>query len=300
MSDREFDIVVFGATGFVGRRTARHLARHASPDVRIGLAGRSAQRLADVRRELGHSAAGWGLVSADSADVDSLRELARRSVVVVSTVGPYAEHGLALVGACAAEGTHYADLTGEVFFVRDAIDCFDAAARESGARIVHSCGADAVPSDLGVFVTAAAAREADDGELTQVDAYWRVLRGGASGGTLASMAGDVRARKADRDKARLGGDPYALSPDRDAEPEPRGVREPFAARQARSLPGWEAPYLLSGYNGQVVRRSNALSGWAYGRGLRYHEAIALGAGPAAPRCVRRKTMSIHCHVVTAA
>ncbi|GAB79353.1 Uncharacterized conserved protein [Austwickia chelonae] len=279
MHEREYDIVLFGATGYVGRLIARHLLHHAPGDLRIALAGRSLNRLEAVRRWLGGEAVSWPALRADSEDIPSLQEIARRTQVVISTVGPYHGRGLALVGACATAGTHYTDLTGEVLFVRDSIDCFDRAARNSGARIVHSCGADAVPSDLAVLTTALAAHQAGDGHLAQVDAYWRDLRGGASGGTLASLAEDIRARQTDRDKARLAADPYALSPARDDEPEPRTVRNRLHVGRARSIPHWETPYLLSAFNAQIVRRSNALTDWSYGRTLRYHEALTTGRSP---------------------
>ncbi|WP_116115766.1 saccharopine dehydrogenase family protein [Austwickia chelonae] len=279
MREREYDIVLFGATGYVGRLIARHLLQNAPGDLRIALAGRSLNRIEAVRRWLGGEATTWPALRADSEDLSSLKELAQRTQVVISTVGPYRGQGLGLVGACATAGTHYTDLTGEVLFVRDSIDCFDQAARNSGARIVHSCGADAVPSDLAVLTTALAVDQAGDGRLAQVDAYWRDLRGGASGGTLASLAEDIRVRKEDRAKARLAADPYALSPSREDEPEPRTVRSRMHVGRARSIPHWETPYLLSGFNAQIVRRSNALTDWSYGRTFRYHEALTTGRSP---------------------
>src|SRR5581483_7076756 len=156
--DRELDIVVFGATGFAGRLVAGYLAGHAPGGVGIGLAGRSGQRLADVRAGLGAAGSAWPLLTADSADPVSVTALARAARVVVTTVGPYRDNGLALVEACAAAGTHYADLAGEVLFIRDSIDrCHDLAAG-TGARIVHGCGFDSIPSDLGVLLLHDAAR----------------------------------------------------------------------------------------------------------------------------------------------
>ncbi|MBW3085194.1 putative trans-acting enoyl reductase [Austwickia sp. TVS 96-490-7B] len=282
MSTREIDIVLFGATGFVGRLTARHLAAHAPRTITVALAGRSRDKLTAVRRELGDTAQDWPLLEVDSTRHDTLDEMARRATVVVTTVGPYAEHGLPLVAACAAAGTHYVDLTGEVFFVRDSIDRYDAAAHDSGARIIHSCGADALPSDLAVLLTALAAREAGDGDLSVTQGYWRHVRGGASGGTLASLEHDIRIRRSDPAQARLGDDPYALSPDRAAEPAYDPSHSHSGVGRSRDLPGWEAPYLLSPYNGQVVRRSNALTDWSYGRGLRYQEGLYLEKSLLAP------------------
>ena len=159
-AQRDLDIVVFGATGFVGRLIAAHLARHAPQEVRVALAGRSQERLEEVRAGLPPRAADWPLLLADSADLPSLRALAERTRVVLTTVGPYARHGLPLVRACAEAGTDYVDLTGESLFARTSADEYHEVAQGSGARIVHSCGFDSVPSDLGTLLTATAAREA--------------------------------------------------------------------------------------------------------------------------------------------
>ena len=156
--DRDLDVVVFGATGFVGRLVAGYLAGHAPGGIRIGLAGRSERRLADIRAGLDGAASVWPLLLADSADPVSVAALAGAARVVVSTVGPYHAQGLGLVEACAAAGTHYADLTGEVLFIRDSIDRCHEVAAGTGARIVHCCGFDSVPSDLGALLLHHAAR----------------------------------------------------------------------------------------------------------------------------------------------
>jgi len=152
--ERTHDIVLFGATGFVGRLTAGHLARNAPDGARIALAGRSLERLEKVRSGLDSKAADWPLLVVDASDEAQVAELAAATRVVATTVGPYAKYGMPLVAACAAAGTHYCDLTGEVLFVRDAIDAYQDEAAASGARIVNSCGFDSIPSDLGVWVTA--------------------------------------------------------------------------------------------------------------------------------------------------
>ncbi len=149
---RDHDLVVFGASGFVGRLTAEYLARAAPEGVRIALGGRSRAKLESTRAELGERAARWPIIVADSGDEAAMAELAGCTRVVATTVGPYLRHGLPLVAACAAAGTHYADLTGEVLFMRRSIDDYDAAAQASGARIVHTCGFDSIPSDLGVHM----------------------------------------------------------------------------------------------------------------------------------------------------
>src|SRR5690606_20558697 len=146
-AQREFDIVLYGATGFVGKLTARYLAS-AGVGARIALAGRSEQKLAAVRESLGEAAASWPLLTADADQPATLDELASRTQVVVTTVGPYTNYGMPLVAACAVAGTDYADLTGETMFIRRAIDLYHKQAADNGARIVHSCGFDSIPSDI--------------------------------------------------------------------------------------------------------------------------------------------------------
>jgi len=151
---RTYDIVVYGASGFVGKLLAGYLAEHAPPGTRIALAGRSRARCAEVRDGLPEAARDWDVLEADAGDPPALDAIAGQTRVVATTVGPYARYGMPVVEACARAGTHYADLTGEVLFVRDAIDRVDALARETGARIVHACGYDSIPSDLATMLLA--------------------------------------------------------------------------------------------------------------------------------------------------
>ena len=275
-------MVVFGATGFAGRLVAGYLAGRAPGGVRIGLAGRSQQRLAEVRAGLGAAASAWPLLVADSADPVSLAAMARVARVVVTTVGPYRARGLALVQACAEAGTHYADLTGEVLFIRDSINRYHDIAASTGARIVHCCGFDSVPSDLGVLMLHQAARADGTGDLLDTTLVVTALRGGISGGTLASMTGQLDEMRASAERRRLVADPYALSPDRAAEPSLGDERDLDRARYDGELRTWTGPWLMAGINTRVVRRSNALQGWSYGRRFRYREVTGFGVGPAAP------------------
>ncbi len=289
---RELDLVVFGATGFVGRLVAEHLAHHAPADLTIGLAGRDRSRLEAARAKLPSAASDWPLLVADATDEAAMTDLAARTRVVVTTVGPYARFGTALVAACAAAGTHYCDLTGEVLFVRDVIDAHHETARETGARIVTSCGFDSVPSDLGVLLTAEQAAADGQGELVEATLHVRSARGGLSGGTIDSMRQQIREMTADAGRRRLALDPYALSPDReleaDRDPGPGRTTAPAPA-PARRPPGlpitrdaatgrWSAPFLMGPFNTRIVRRSNALTGWSYGHGLRYSEVHDTGRG----------------------
>jgi short subunit dehydrogenase-like uncharacterized protein len=280
-AERELEVVVYGATGFVGRLTAAYLARHAPEGARIGLAGRSPERLAEVRDSLGERAASWPLVVADSGDAAALAELAGRTRAVATTVGPYRRYGSALVGACAAAGTHYADLAGEVLFMRDTIDRLHDRAAGTGARIVHSCGFDSIPSDLGVLALHEAAAADGAGELEDTTFVLARTRGGFSGGTLASLKDQLDEIRGDRALARIVHDPYSLSPDRAGEPELGPQRELRGVERHEEL-GWLAPFVMAAINTRVVRRSNALLGWAYGRRFRYREVMAMPGGPLAP------------------
>jgi short subunit dehydrogenase-like uncharacterized protein len=272
-NDRELDVVLYGATGFVGKLTAEHLARAAGPDVRIGLGGRSREKLERVRDSLGAAASDWPLVVADSGDANALAELAARTKAVATTVGPYRKYGLKLVDACASAGTHYADLTGEHLFMRDTIRQFDAPAKASGARIVHNCGFDSIPSDLGVLLLHEAA-----GELTDTTLVVGRIRGGLSGGTIDSMRGTVDEVRSNRSLLKVLMDPYALSPDRSAEPDLGDEKDLAGAQHDPELGGWLGPFVMARINTRVVRRSNALLGWAYGRRFKYREVMGFGEG----------------------
>ncbi|PZR54191.1 enoyl-ACP reductase [Xylanimonas oleitrophica] len=273
---RDHDIVVFGASGFVGRLVAAHLAEHAPDDARIALAGRTREKVEQARADLPARGQDWPVLVADASDPASLAAMAGSARVVVSTVGPYLRHGLPVVEACARAGTHYADLTGEVPFIRQAADRYDAVARASGARLVHCCGYDSVPSDLAVLTLHRRVEADGAGPLGHVLTVARA-RGGVSGGTVASMRGLVELAAHDASVRRLLADPYALSPDRDAEPDtPQPADSPGPSRLTDGR--WVAPFPMASVNTRVVRRSNALQGWAYGRDLRYGEVAGVGRG----------------------
>jgi short subunit dehydrogenase-like uncharacterized protein len=248
------DIAVFGATGFVGRLVAGYLAEHAPPDATVALAGRSPEKLERLQAELDKP--GWPLVIADKDDPASLTKLARDARVVATTVGPYRDGGLALVDACIAEGAHYCDLTGEVLFVHASLSRHERA-QAASVRIVHSCGFDSIPSDLGVLLL-----HAETGDLGPTELVVAALRGGFSGGTLASMKGQIDEATADRQARKIVFDPYALGGD--------GPRERDLRKVTRNPKhGWIGPFVMATYNTRVVRRSHALLN--YGSGFRYRE-----------------------------
>jgi short subunit dehydrogenase-like uncharacterized protein len=275
-AEREHDLVVYGATGFVGVLTAKYLAEHAPADARIALGGRSKDKLERTRGELGVD---WPVVVADSQDRDAVAALARSTRVVATTVGPYLKYGKPLVEACAEAGTDYADLTGEVLFMRWAIETAHATAAASRARIVHTCGFDSIPSDIGVLLLHEAAKEGGHGELEETAFVVKRMRGGASGGTVDTLRTAVDTVRKDPASRRILLDPYALSPDREAEPDLGPERDPVKPIRDDRLGGWLAPFVMGTVNTRVVRRSNALQGHAYGRRFRYRELMLTGPGP---------------------
>ncbi|MDF0531636.1 saccharopine dehydrogenase NADP-binding domain-containing protein [Tsukamurella sp. 8F] len=281
MSDaREFDVIVFGATGFVGELTARHLAQHAPDDVRIALAGRTEAKLEQVRSRLGVRAAQWPLVIADVDSPSSLDAMAARTAVLCSTVGPYAQYGEAVVGACVNAGTHYTDLTGEVLFARRSIDKYHDQAVAGGVKIVHSCGFDSIPSDLGTWLLYDRAKTDDAGTLGPTTLVAHV-KGGASGGTIASAIGLIDEVTTDREARRIATRPHSLTTDETQErpKQPSDVAVVAAAEVDPSLTGSLAPFFMAPYNTRVVRRSNALLDWAYGPDFTYRETMSVGRNP---------------------
>lgn len=278
MSEREFDIVLMGATGFTGRLVAEHLlARHGvGADLDWALAGRSREKLEQIREGLGDAAAKLELIVADSHDRASLDAMVGRTRVVCSTVGPYALHGSDLVAACAERGTDYCDLSGEVPWMRRMLDEHSEAARDSGARIVHCCGFDSIPSDMGVWFLEKQAHEQFGGPLERVRMRLKAAKGGLSGGTYASMLNIVETSRRDREVARILKNPYALCP-----PDAReGERQPYVSSAAHDpvFGAWMAPFIMAAINTRVVLKANALSGFSYGRKFRYDEAVLTGGG----------------------
>ncbi len=212
--------------------------------------------------------------------------MAARTQVVVTTVGPYNRYGLPLVAACAAAGTDYADLTGEPMFMRESIDEYHKQAVDTGARIVHACGFDSIPSDLSVYALYRRVTDDGTGELADTTFVVRKLAGVLSGGTIASITDVVRAASADPETRRLLEDPYTLTPDRAAEPE-AGSQPDYPWRRGRQIAQeldgtWTSGFLMASTNTRVVRRSNALRDWAYGRRFRYSECQSLGSSVLAP------------------
>jgi short subunit dehydrogenase-like uncharacterized protein len=279
---REHDIVLFGATGFTGRLVADYFAEHAPKAVRWAIAGRSREKLEAVKRDLVRTnpdLAGLPVLVADGHDEASLEALVPKTRVICTTVGPFGKHGQKLVAACARHGTHYCDITGEVPFIRKSIDENHDKAIATRARIVHCCGFDSIPFDLGVHMLWDRAKK-DGHTLSWAKGFAGKVKGCFSGGTAASMLALMEEAERDRNVRRLLANPYGLDPDpsrksgnhRPESPDQRGVR--YDADLGR----WTAPFVMSAINTRIVRRSNALLGGAYGKDFRYAESMSFPKG----------------------
>jgi short subunit dehydrogenase-like uncharacterized protein len=280
-TNRKFDVVVWGATGFTGSLVAEYLLAHygVGGSLSWAIAGRNEDKLAALRNELGPEAESLPGIVADSFDEEKLAAMATNTRVVISTVGPYAKYGSPLVAACVAAGTHYCDLAGEAQWIRQMIDQHHDAAASSGARIVHCCGFDSVPMDIGVWFLQQEAKERHGAYCDSIAMFVKATRGGPSGGTIASVLNLIKEARADRNVARVLGDPYGLNPPDERQgpdgPDQRNVR-------FDELPDtWTAPFVMAGINTKVVRRSHALLGYPYGRDFRYREAVMTGKGASA-------------------
>lgn len=275
MQKRDFDLILWGASGFTGRLVAEHLARAgAERQLRWAVGGRNPDKLAAMLSDIG--APGIPVVLGDSHDPRSMADLARQATAICSTVGPYALHGSDLVGACADTGTHYCDLSGEVHWMRRMIDAHEARAAETGARIVHSCGFDSIPSDLGCLFLQQQALAHYGRPCSSVKLFVRRMQGSFSGGTVASMLNALETARQSREDRRVMANPYALNPTGDdAGPDGRDQARP--ARDSDAA-GWTAPFVMATVNTRIVRRSHALLGWPWGHRFRYAESVMTGAG----------------------
>lgn len=281
VDQREFDIVVWGATGWVGRRVTQHLATRYGSDgpLRWAMAGRNEEKLESVRAALDPPAPEVAILLADSHDRASLTALVKRTRVVCSTVGPFARYGSELVQACAEHGTHYCDISAEVHWIRRMIDRHAAEAERTGARIVHACGFDSIPSDLGVLFLQRAARNRRGTPCPRIRMRVRSMRGGLNGGTAATFLYANQEAPNDPDIGRMMTEPYSLNP----EGQRRGPDLPQNIRDIRveydaELDGWTWPFSMAPMNTKIVRRTNALGGYPYGEDFSYDEAMFAGAG----------------------
>ena len=264
MAKRTFDVVVWGATGFTGKWVAKHLFDHyPQSKLRWAIAGRNPEKMEEVREFIGDTRGKIKGLLADSNDEDSLKELVQSTKVIITTVGPYAYYGSKLVKVCAEAGTHYVDLTGEAPWMREMIDAHGEQAAASGARIVHTCGFDSIPSDMGVYYAQQQAQQKFGEYLKSIQYAVIKMKGGVSGGTVHSMLNMMKLAMSDKKIRKLLLNPYSLNPD-------PGYRGPDkldqrSAKYSKEFNSWTAPFVMAAVNTRVVRRSNALLGFEWGR-----------------------------------
>lgn len=272
-SNNTYDLVVFGATSFVGQIVCRYLIeRYGDPgSLRWAMAGRSHDKLQMLQECLGAKASGVGRLVVDARDGATLKGMCRQTRVVASTVGPYALYGEPLVQACADSGTDYCDLTGEVPWMRRMIERYSDVAKQSGARIVHCCGFDSIPSDLGVWFLQQEALSCYGQVCSQVKLRLADAKGGVSGGTVASLLNVVEEAAGSRKLREQLADPYWLCVEFSGERIQQPSDMPIAFDP--DFDRWISPFVMAGINTRVVHRTNALLGYPYGRSFQYDEAV---------------------------
>ena len=275
MSAREYDVVIYGASGFTGRLVAEYMGQTYGGSENWAMAGRNTEKLAAVRDEIG-APADTPLIAADAGDLESLRAMVRRTRCIATTVGPYQLYGSDLVALCAEEGTHYVDLSGEPGWMHEMIAAHGEAAKASGARIVFSCGFDSIPFDLGVYFLQQAAREKFGAPMPRVRGRVRAMEGEFSGGTAASLGATMAAVQKNPDLVGILVNPFSLSDGFNGPAQPAD-NAPYEDEVAGS---WVAPFIMAAINTKNVHRSNALLGHQYGEDFEYDEMMMTGPGDA--------------------
>jgi short subunit dehydrogenase-like uncharacterized protein len=285
-SNKEFDLVVFGATSFVGKILCNYLANeYAEPNLTWAIAARSEVKLNELKQSLGAKAADLPLFLADSTDEESLARLCSKAAVIISTVGPYALYGELLVKCCAASGTDYCDLTGEPQWIRQMIERYESVAKASGARIVHSCGFDSIPSDLGVLFLQNEAMQRFGSYCSKVKMRVKASRGGASGGTIASGINLYKEQAKDPALREEMKDYYSICP----------LGHEFLMEQHtvgleydEDLKAWVGPFIMAGINTRIVLRSNAIKREGpYSAEFQYDEGTLTGSGAKGKKQAKR-------------
>ncbi|MEL6449541.1 MAG: saccharopine dehydrogenase NADP-binding domain-containing protein [Pseudomonadota bacterium] len=274
MSQADFDIVVYGATGFTGRLVAEYLNDRYGVDgeVKWAMAGRSADKLASVRAEMGIPES-VELVVADSNDAEAVTAMANRTKAIITTVGPYQLYGNTLVEVCAKTGTDYLDLCGEPAWMRQKIDALEPTAKQSGARIVFSAGFDSIPFDCGVWLAQQRCIEQTGKPSPRIRGRVRKMQGTFSGGTAASFKATMAAAR-DPEILAILRDPYSLAPGFQGVEQPHGTK-PYLDE---AIGMWVAPFIMATINTRNVHRSNYLLGGAYGNDFVYDEMVITGPG----------------------
>lgn len=276
MPNQKFDVIVWGASGFTGRLVAEYYLGQYGLDgeLKWAMAGRNLKKLEEVRTQLGNE--NIPILIADSMDMDSLNNLVKQTKVICTTVGPYAKYGNQLVEACVNNKVDYCDLTGEVQWIRRMVDAHHETASKNGTRIVHCCGFDSIPSDMGLFYVQQEAKTRHGEYCNYVKYRLKAAKGKASGGTIASLSNVMAEAEQDNSIYEILADPYCLNPEGERKgkdgPDQMGIVFDADAE------AWTGPFIMAAINTRLVRRSHALAGYPYGDDFRYDEAMIAGTG----------------------
>ncbi|MGP4862875.1 saccharopine dehydrogenase family protein [Psychrobacter sp. T6-5] len=278
--NRPYAVILYGATSFVGQITAHYLTNFLSnaknkdgSHVTWAIAGRDEEKLNELQSKLESKV---DIIIANSKDSASLDEMTKQTQVIISTVGPYLKYGEPLIKSCAENGTDYVDLTGEAIFIKDMMDKYQDTAKQSGARIVNSCGFDSIPSDLGVYFTQTKAEERFGEACNVIHMRVKAAKGGISGGTIASMATIFEEVGEDKSRRKQVANPYLLNDDTDVP----NVRQDNVSKPEydSTHKRWLAPFVMASINTRIVHRSNQLLSYEYGRDFKYDEAMWMKDG----------------------
>ena len=272
---KQFDIIIWGASSFTGKLVTEYIFnKYGSSNIKWAIAGRNLDKLEKVRSQVADD--DIPIFIADSFDEDSLSKFVKKTKVVCSTVGPYSLYGTKLVKVCLENNTNYCDITGEAHWIRTLIDNFHEEAKSKKIKIVNSCGFDSIPSDMGVYFIQNEIKKVYKSYAKSIKMRVAGIRGGISGGTYGSINNLLKDAYADRNVFKVLNNPYGLNPkDKMEGMDKKDLRKIIFDKESNS---WIYPFIMAGINTKIVRRSNALSNFKYGKDFRYEEATMSGKG----------------------
>ncbi len=277
MNSKIYDVVVWGASGFTGRLVAEYIYKKygLNKSLKWAIAGRSIDKLKQIKK---HFSSDIPIITADINNLSSLNDMASKTKVICTTVGPYAKYGTDLVEICIRNKTHYCDLAGEVQWIRKVIDKYHKTASENNVKIVNSCGFDSIPSDMGVFYIQEKSKQTFGVKASRIEMRVAGVKGGISGGTYASLSNvSVEANK-NKEIFKTLINPYGLNPANEMEgPDGPDLRKVIYDPYSKN---WMGPFVMAAINTKIVRRSNALLDYYYGKNFMYNEATISGKGAA--------------------
>lgn len=294
MKKPSYDIILWGATGFTGRLVAEYLNnQYKDGDLKWAIAGRNEEKLLTIQKELGIENIPY--IIADSNDKSALTKMVQQTKVICTTVGPYAKYGSDLVAACVENGVDYCDLTGEVQWIRRMIDQHHEAAKAKKVKIVHCCGFDSIPSDMGVYFLQQKAKAQKGNFCNHIKLRVKVMKGGMSGGTYASLNNVMAEAAVNPAITKMLANPYGLNPK--GEQKGKDVGDITEVVFDEDMDTYVSPFVMAGINTRVVRRSHALSGYPYGKDFQYEEATLVGKS-ISKRFTARLTNSVVSKVIS--